>query len=129
MDWASRAVLAWRLSNTMDSSFCVAAPQEALARFGTPDTFNTDQGQPVHQRAGGRAGGRISMDGCGRCMDNVFIERMWRSFKHEDKATRTAARRTAASLRGLRFTIPGAHIRRSASARQWRCGAKAASVD
>src|SRR2546430_17722332 len=88
MDWASRAVLAWRLSNTMDSSFCVAAPQEALARFGTPDIFNTDQGSQFTSADFTSvlmaAGGRISMDGRGRCMDNVFIERMWRSFKHED---------------------------------------------
>jgi hypothetical protein len=78
------------------------------------------------------AGVRILMDGRGRWMDNVFIERLWRSLKHDDislKGSRTAARRTAASLRGLRFTIPGTHIRRSASARQWRCGAKMAPVD
>jgi len=68
MDWASRKVLAWRLSNTMDAGFCVAALEEALARFGRPEIFNTDQG---------------SMDGRGRWMDNVFIERLWRSLKYE----------------------------------------------
>jgi putative transposase len=88
MDWASRAVLAWRLSNTMDVSFCLAALQEALARFGTPEIFNTDQGS---QFTSGEftgmlaaAGIRISMDGRGRWIDNVFIERLWRSLKYED---------------------------------------------
>jgi putative transposase len=88
MDWASRAVLAWRLSNTMDCSFCVAALQEALARCGRPDIFNTDQGSQFTSAAftGAltAAGVRISMDGRGRWMDNVFIERLWRSLKHED---------------------------------------------
>lgn len=73
MDWASRAVLAWRLSNTMDTSFCVAALQEALARSGRPEIFNTDQGSRF-----------ISMDSRGRWMDNVFIERLWRSLKYDD---------------------------------------------
>jgi putative transposase len=88
MDWASRAVLAWRLSNTMDSSFCLATLQEALARFGRPDIFNTDQGSQFTSSAFTHvlmaAGVRISMDGRGRWMDNVFIERLWRSLKHED---------------------------------------------
>jgi len=88
MDWASRAVLAWRLSNTMDASFCVAALEEALARFGKPDIFNTDQGSQFTSVAFigtlAAAGIRISMDGRGRWMDNVFIERLWRSLKYED---------------------------------------------
>ena len=88
MDWASRAVLAWRLSNTMDVSFCVTALEEALARFGKPEIFNTDQGSQFTSAAFtgtlARAGIRISMDGRGRWMDNVFIERLWRSLKHED---------------------------------------------
>ena len=88
IDWASRAVLAWRLSNTMDVSFCVAALEEAQARFGTPDIFNTDQGSQFTSAIfTGRlaaAGIRISMDGRGRWMDNVFIERLWRSLKYED---------------------------------------------
>jgi putative transposase len=88
MDWASRAVLSWRLSNTMDAAFCVEALEEALARFGKPGIFNTDQGS---QFTGGdfiavlnKAEVRISMDGRGRWMDNVFIERLWRSLKYED---------------------------------------------
>jgi putative transposase len=88
MDWASRAVLAWRLSNTMDVSFCVAALEEALARFGRPEIFNTDQGSQFTSAAFtgtlAASGIRISMDGRGRWMDNVFIERLWRSLKYED---------------------------------------------
>lgn len=88
MDWASRAVLSWRLSNTMDSSFCVEALEEALARYGKPEIFNTDQGSQFTSAAFTdvllRAGVRISMDGRGRWMDNVFIERLWRSMKYED---------------------------------------------
>ena len=88
MDWASRAVLSWRLSNTMEASFCVSALEEALARFGRPEIFNTDQGSQFTSTAFtgtlATAGVRISMDGRGRWMDNVFIERLWRSLKHED---------------------------------------------
>jgi putative transposase len=87
MDWFSRKVLAWRLSNTMDAAFCTAALEEALARFGTPDIFNTDQGSQFTSLAFTQllndAGVRISMDGRGRWMDNVFIERLWRSMKYE----------------------------------------------
>lgn len=88
MDWASRAVLSWRLSNTMDVSFCVSAVEEALVRFGKPEIFNTDQGSQFTSAAftGAmeKAGIRISMDGRGRFLDNIFIERLWRSLKHED---------------------------------------------
>ena len=83
MDWASRHVLAWRLSNTLDAGFCVEALDEALTRHGQPEIFNTDQGGQFTGFAfTGRlqaAGVRISMDGRGRCMDNIFIERLWRS--------------------------------------------------
>jgi putative transposase len=88
MDWASRAVLAWRLSNTMDVSFCVSALEAALARFGKPEIFNTDQGSQFTSAAFtgtlAAAGIHISMDGRGRWIDNVFIERLWRSAKYED---------------------------------------------
>ena len=88
IDWATRAVLSWRLSNTMDVSFCVSALEEALARFGKPEIFNTDQGSQFTSAAFtgvlAAAGIKISMDGRGRWMDNVFIERLWRSLKHED---------------------------------------------
>jgi hypothetical protein len=88
MDWCSRMVLAWQLSNTMDVSFCVAALEQALARFGKPEIFNTDQGSQFTSGeftgALAAAGVRISMDGRGRWMDNIFIERLWRSLKHEE---------------------------------------------
>jgi putative transposase len=87
MDWATRKVLAWRVSNTMDVEFCIAALEEALAGFGRPEIFNTDQGSQFTslQFTGvlQAAGIRISMDGRGRWMDNVFIERLWRSLKYE----------------------------------------------
>ena len=87
MDWFSRKVLAWRLSNTMEADFCVAALEEAIARYGKPDIFNTDQGSQFTSFAFTNtlrdAGIRISMDGRGRWMDNVFIERLWRSLKYE----------------------------------------------
>jgi putative transposase len=88
MDWASRAVLSWRLSNTMVVSFCVEALEEALTRFGRLEILNTDQGSQFTSAAFtgvlAAAGVRISMDGRGRWMDNVFIERLWRSIKYED---------------------------------------------
>jgi putative transposase len=88
IDWASRAVLAWRLSNTMDARFCVEALEEALERHGKPRIFNTDQGAQFTSAAfTGKleaAGIAISMDGRGRFMDNIFIERLWRSIKYEE---------------------------------------------
>ena len=86
-DWASRKVLAWRLSNTMDASFCVEALREALDRYGTPEIFNTDQGSQFTSldftQTLKDAEVKISMDGKGCWMDNVFIERLWRSLKYE----------------------------------------------
>ena len=86
MDWASRHVLAWRLSNTMDTGFCVEALEAAL-QTGTPEIFNTDQGaqftSAVFTERVQAAGAQCSMDGRGRCLDNVFIERLWRSLKYE----------------------------------------------
>jgi putative transposase len=88
MDWYSRKVLSWRLSNTLTADFCVAALDEALRCFGPPGIFNTDQGsQFTGSEFIGRlkeAGVRISMDGKGRWLDNVFIERLWRSVKYEE---------------------------------------------
>lgn len=87
MDWASRKVLSWCLSNTMDTDFCVAALEDALAKYGKPDIVNTDQGSQFPSeyftRALKEANIRISMDGKGRWMDNVMIERLWRSLKYE----------------------------------------------
>jgi putative transposase len=88
MDWASRLVLAWRLSNTLGADFCVEALEEALARYGRPEIFNTDQGsQFTSEDFTGTLkehGITISMDGKGRCMDNIFVERLWRSLKYEE---------------------------------------------
>jgi putative transposase len=88
MDWFSRRVLAWRLSNTMDAGFCVEALEEALERFGAPEIFNTDQGSQFTGLAFTATleahGVAISMDGRGRWLDNVFVERLWRSLKYEE---------------------------------------------
>jgi len=88
IDWYSRRVLAWRLSNTMDASFCVQAVQDALKAFGVPEIFNTDQGAQFTSEDFTTPlldlGVKISMDGKGRCIDNVFVERLWRSLKYED---------------------------------------------
>src|SRR5438105_10104603 len=87
IDWFSRYVVAWRLSNTLDGSFCRDMLEAALAT-GTPEVFNTDQGVQFTARAFTgrveRAGAAVSMDGRGRCLDNVFVERLWRSVKYED---------------------------------------------
>jgi putative transposase len=88
IDWYSRKVLAWRLSNTLDAGFCVDCLEQSLNMYGTPEIFNTDQGCQFtsevftdilksHDIA-------ISMDGRGRALDNIFVERLWRSVKHED---------------------------------------------
>lgn len=87
MDWSTRKVLSWRLSNTMEADFCVEALNEAIHRFGAPEIMNTDQGSQFMSFAWAdtlrRAGSRISMDGKGRGLDNVFVERFWRSLKYE----------------------------------------------
>jgi putative transposase len=88
LDWFSRRVLAWRLSITMESSFCVAALEDAIARYGKPDIFNTDQGSQFTAAAFtdvlAEKGITISMDGKGAWRDNVFVERLWRSVKYEE---------------------------------------------
>jgi len=88
MDWFSRRVLSWRVSISMDSDFCVAALREAMETHGRPEIFNTDQGVQFTSAdflAGLEAQAvRISMDGKGRYLDNIFIERLWRSLKYED---------------------------------------------
>lgn len=88
MDWASRRVLAWRLSNTLDVSFCTEALEEALMRYGIPEIFNSDQGSQFTSEAFTDIltanGIKISMDGRGRWMDNIMIERLWKSVKYED---------------------------------------------
>lgn len=86
MDWHSRKVLAWRICNTLDADFCVDALNEALSRYGKPDIFNTDQGAQFTSQLFTAtlkgAGVAISMDGRGRCQDNIFIERLWWTLKY-----------------------------------------------
>jgi putative transposase len=88
IDWYSRKVLAWRVSNTLDSDFCVACLESALERYGPPEIFNTDQGCQFTSMAFTTVllqhGIRISMDGRGRALDNIFVERLWRTLKYED---------------------------------------------
>ena len=110
LDWHSRRVLSWRLSNTLDTDFCIEALEEALRRHGPPEIFNTDQGAQftsaaftdvlkAHQV-------QISMDGKGRWMDNVFVERLWRTVKYEDiylKAYESPAALRAGLDRYFRF--------------------------
>jgi len=88
LDWASRRVLAWRLSNTLTTDFCLDAAREAITRYGQPEIFNTDQGcQFTSLEFTGLLQGhgiQISMDGTGRWCDNVFVERLWRSLKYEE---------------------------------------------
>jgi putative transposase len=87
IDWHSRYVLSWRLSNTLDGGFCIEALEEALAQ-GCPEVFNTDQGvqftSVLYTSRLEAAGTKVSMDGRGRCLDNVFVERLWRSVKYEN---------------------------------------------
>jgi putative transposase len=87
IDWYSRYVIAWRLSNTLEGWFCVDMLDEALS-LGKPEVFNTDQGvQFTAEAFTGRllaAGVQVSMDGKGRCLDNIFVERLWRSVKYEE---------------------------------------------
>ena len=88
MDWYSRRVLAWRISNTLDTEFCIDCLEEALRIYGTPEIFNTDQGCQFTSHAFTsiliRESILISMDGRGRALDNVFVERLWRNVKYED---------------------------------------------
>lgn len=88
IDWYSRKVLSWRISNSMDASFCVDCLEDALREYGKPEVFNSDQGAQFTSHAFTdvlkREGVAISMDGRGRALDNIFVERLWRSVKHED---------------------------------------------
>ena len=106
MDWYSRAVISWNVSNTMDADFCIEVLEEALHKYGAPEIFNTDQGSQFTSIAFTQrlkdAGVAISMDGRGRWLDNVFIERLWRSVKYEcvylqDIETGSALRRALAT--------------------------------
>lgn len=88
IDWYSRRVLSWRLSNTLETAFCVEALNEALERYGQPEIFNTDQGSQFTDQDFTKVlldrGVKVSMDGKGRYLDNIFVERLWRSLKYEE---------------------------------------------
>jgi putative transposase len=88
LDWATRAVLSWRLSNTCDRFFCIEAVEEALRVYGTPQIFNTDQGatftSPDFTKPLLDLGVKISMDGKGRALDNIITERFWRTLKYDE---------------------------------------------
>ncbi len=106
MDWFSRRILAWRVSITLEADFCVEALRDAMHRFGQPEIFNTDQGVQFTSAPFltelETQGVRISMDGKGRFLDNIFIERLWRSLKYEEmfiKAVRLGARSTSGHRR------------------------------
>ncbi len=110
IDWCSRAILSWQVSNTLVVDFCVAALEEALRHYGTPEIFNTDQGaqftSPAFTDVLKREEITISMDGKGRATDNIFVERVWRSLKYEDVYLRdyaTLAEAHAGIGRWIRF--------------------------
>jgi transposase InsO family protein len=130
MDWATRKVLSWRLSNTMHADFCVDALNEAIAKHGPPEIMNTDQGSQFTGSAWittlAEAGLRISMDGRGRYLDNIFIERLWRSLKQEaiyleenvkwllgDRCYDADWFREALQDKGIRACIPGRKKRKT----------------
>jgi putative transposase len=123
MDWFSRRVLAWRVSITMDTAFCVEALQEALDRHGQPEIFNTDQGvQFTSADFLGELetrGVRISMDGKGRYLDNIFIERLWRSLKYEEVYI-TAYGSVAAARLGLGVWLTFYNVERPHQALDYR---------
>ncbi len=111
MDWASRRVLSWRLSTTLDASFCIEALEEALERYDAPMIFNTDQGSQFTSEGFTSVlldhGVQVSVDGRGRWMDNVFIERLWRSVKHEEVTTSSSVLIVCrAKPRGMASPLP-----------------------
>ena len=133
MDWASRKVLAWRVSATLTADFCVAAREEAIDRFGAPEIFNTDQGAQFTSDAFvsvlRRHGIQFSMDGRGCWRDNVFVERLWRSVKYEDVYLR-ASETVAAVRTGLkRYFTCFNHRRPHARSRVHDCTAEPVGRD
>jgi putative transposase len=135
IDWYSRYVIAWRLSNTLDGSFCLDMLEEALG-CGKPETFNTDQGVQFTAQAWTArlesAGVKVSMDGKGRCLDNVFVERLWRTVKYEDiylRGYETVAELTSGMGRFFPFynsERPHQALDYRTPAEVYRCGSRAA---
>src|SRR5947208_1794872 len=123
IDWATRRVLSWRLSNTLTAGFCVEALSEALARFGNPGIFNTDQGAQFTSDEFTKVlrdhGIEISMDGRGRCHDNIFVERLWWTVKHEWVYLRPAANGIE-QKRSLAEFFDWYNLRRPHQALSWR---------
>jgi len=119
MDWFSRCVLAWELSNTLDANFCVAALRQALAMGRQPTIFNTDQGSQFTSEAFTgvltKAGIAISMDGVGRAFDNIMVERLWRTVKYEDVYLRDYETPAEARLGLERYFVYYNHLRRHRS--------------
>ena len=119
MDWATRCVLAWELSNTLDASFCVTALEQALASGRVPAIFNTDQGSQFTSEAWTKvltkAGIAISMDGVGRAFDNIMVERLWRTVKYEDVYLRDYETPAEARLGLDRYFAYYNHLRRHRS--------------
>lgn len=116
MDWYTRKMLAWRLSNTLEADFCVDALNEAIAKYGPPEIMNTDQGSQFTSFAWTdrlrRSGVSISMDGKGRFLDNIFVERLWRSLKYECvylHAWETGSEARAGIKNGWNSTIKNVH--------------------
>ncbi len=136
IDWYSRRVLAWRLSNTLTTDFCLEAVSEAMARFGKPEIFNTDQGSQFTSSDFTdllkNNGIKISMDGKGCWRDNVFIERLWKSVKYEEvylKPTTLSPPPGTASAPIWRSTIPVGRINRLTEKRQIRSTSATVTVD
>ena len=123
IDWSTRRVLSWRLSNTLAAGFCVEALGEALARFGKPAIFNTDQGSQFTSEVFTRVlldhRIEISMDGRGRCHDNIFVERLWWTVKHEWVYLRPAAN-TLEQKRSFAEFFDWYNLRRPHQALGWR---------
>jgi putative transposase len=123
IDWATRRVLSWRLSNTLTAGFCVEALSEALARFGKPGIFNTDQGAQFTSDEFTTMlrdhGIEISMDGRGRCHDNIFVERLWWTVKHEWVYLRPATNGIE-QKRSLAEFFDWYNLRRPHQALSWR---------
>jgi putative transposase len=132
IDWYSRRVLSWRLSNTLDSTFCVDALEDALGRFPKPEIFNTDQGSQFTAEAFTKvlrgATVTLSMDGRGRCIDNVFAERVWRSLKYEEVFLHAYDDLAPASAATSTFTTSFGRTRRSATERPTRFTAAYSTV-
>lgn len=134
LDWYSRYVLAWELSNTLDATFCLTALEAALSR-GKPDIFNSDQGAQFTSHAFtarlAGAGIQISWDGRGRALDNIFVERLWRSVKNGRRSTCIPTRRCPTRRRACGATsasIISASIMRSGCIRPWAIGRQRASM-